>query len=146
MASAVNLEPVTAAGGLVYRQNGGRWDVLLIYRNSVWDLPKGTLEVNETIRECALRETAEETGLLRPQIDKKLTKTEHEYWRNEKMFRKTTHWFSMPATGQETFSPQVEEGIAEVEWVELNSAERKLGYENLKEVLAIFRREYSMLP
>ena len=44
---------IKAAGGLVENQNG---DPLLIYRNEVWDLPKGKLEKSETIEEGAIRE------------------------------------------------------------------------------------------
>lgn len=137
---ANNIEPVTAAGGLVYRQSGGHWDVLLIYRNGMWDLPKGMLEQDESIRECARREVAEETGISPPEIKRKLTITKHTYSRDGKRYRKTTHWFSMTANRRQSFSPQVEEGIEKVCWVELKEAEQKLGYENLIEVIRALKK------
>jgi 8-oxo-dGTP pyrophosphatase MutT (NUDIX family) len=47
----------------VLRDEDGR--VLLIKRsdNGLWGLPAGTIELNETVRECAIREVLEETGL-----------------------------------------------------------------------------------
>ena len=40
------LPVVQAAGGLVYNH---KKEILFIYRNSKWDLPKGGVENNETI-------------------------------------------------------------------------------------------------
>jgi 8-oxo-dGTP pyrophosphatase MutT (NUDIX family) len=47
----------------VLRDEAGR--VLLIKRsdNGLWGFPAGTMELNETVRECAVREVLEETGL-----------------------------------------------------------------------------------
>jgi precorrin isomerase len=47
-----------AGGGLVYNKDG---DVLFIFRNGKWDLPKGGMEKTETIEETAIREVEEET-------------------------------------------------------------------------------------
>ena len=49
-----------AGGGLVFNQNG---EFLAIYRNGVWDLPKGKMEKGEDFEQTALREVEEETGL-----------------------------------------------------------------------------------
>ena len=49
-----------AGGGLVYNQKG---EVLFIFRNGKWDLPKGGTEKGEEIDETALREVEEETGV-----------------------------------------------------------------------------------
>ena len=38
-------------------------EILLIYRNGVWDLPKGKIEFGESYEDAALREVAEETGV-----------------------------------------------------------------------------------
>ena len=51
---------ITAAGGLVQNNEGA---FLLIYRRGFWDLPKGKLDLGESIPECAVREVQEETGL-----------------------------------------------------------------------------------
>ncbi len=48
----------------VVRDDDGQ--VLLVKRedNGLWGFPAGTMELNETVRECAIRELSEETGLI----------------------------------------------------------------------------------
>lgn len=139
------IKPVTAAGGLVYRQqNGDQPQVLLIFRNGIWDLPKGKRE-DETVEECAVREVTEEIGISKlPQIEHPLTETYHEYERDGVRFGKTTHWFSMqlPEPIDSGFDPQAEEGIEKVKWASLPKAKKMVGYENLVEVLKAFETLY----
>ena len=59
------MKRVLAAGGIVINRFN---EVLLIYRRTMWDLPKGHIEKNETPETCALREVSEETGLKKLQI------------------------------------------------------------------------------
>lgn len=138
------IESVTAAGGLVYRSLNKGQQVLLIFRNGVWDLPKGKLE-DETIQECAVREVAEEVGSSSlPTIERPLTKTYHEYEQRGIRYGKTTFWFSMKfLEAKDHFNPQTEEGIEEVKWVSLAEAQQKVGYENLVEVLKSFELLYA---
>ncbi len=130
---------VTAGGGVLYRQRGDSFEVLLIYRNGVWDLPKGKLEGGESIKDCARREVAEEVGIPFPKIESGLTETYHEYRRNGKKYGKTTNWYKMWTEVQNNFSPEEAEGIEAVEWVELDSALRRVGYDNLEKVLTAFK-------
>lgn len=57
-----------SAGGVVYRRSGKRYEYLLLGRNSEegisYHLPKGTLHLGETLEHCALREIAEEAGVV----------------------------------------------------------------------------------
>lgn len=49
-------------GAFIYDPHGNK--ILLVQsRNSRWGSPKGTQEPNESIRQCAIREVKEETGL-----------------------------------------------------------------------------------
>jgi 8-oxo-dGTP pyrophosphatase MutT (NUDIX family) len=134
-----NVESVTAAGAVVHRKVFGKQEVLLIFRNGKWDLPKGKQEENESIRECARRELAEETGVVCPDLGDFLAKTTHTYRRNNKTYHKTTHWFSVGVEGNVKTFPQNEEGIEKVQWVPLNNAPDKLAYQNLKEVIKAFQ-------
>ena len=52
---------IQAAGGVVQHANS---KILFIYRNNLWDMPKGRVEKNEIITDGALREVMEETGCL----------------------------------------------------------------------------------
>ena len=49
-----------ASGGLLYNDNE---ELLFIRRRSKWDIPKGHLSENESVRDCAVREIEEETML-----------------------------------------------------------------------------------
>ena len=65
------MPPPLSAGVLLFRERGGRTEVLLIkpggpfWRNKdagAWMIPKGAIETGETPAEAALREFEEETG------------------------------------------------------------------------------------
>ena len=120
-----------AGGGLVYNKNG---EVLFIFRNGKWDLPKGGTEKGEEIEYTALREVEEETGVSKLLIDRKLQKTYHIFKRNGKYKLKITHWFEMHTTFEGTPEPQAEEGIEKVAWLNPEQIKEALknSYENIK--------------
>ncbi|WP_445665096.1 NUDIX hydrolase [Fodinibius sp. AD559] len=140
------IEPVTAAGGVVFkRKDNEDLSVLSIFRRGVWDLPKGKLEEGETIEECAVREVAEEVGVsVLPKIVFELPETYHEYEQGGTHYGKITHWFGMrfPDEAELTFSPQTEEDIEKVNWISLKKAQTLVGYENLSKVLKAFEQKY----
>jgi len=135
-----DIEHIAAAGGVVYRKQDNHIEVLVIFRRGVWDLPKGKLEDDESISQCAQREVAEEVGLDElPTIITDLPDTYHEYQQGGTSFGKTTHWFAMQLQEPvEVFTPQVEEDIQKVRWMPLKEAFEHVGYENLVEVLEAF--------
>ena len=114
---------VIAAGGKVINNKS---EILFIYRNKKWDLPKGKAEKNEIISETALREVEEETGIKNLSIIKPLEKTYHIFKRGGKYYLKTTYWFEMKSDFNGKFKPQKKEGITRVEWI---------GIENLSSIL-----------
>ena len=109
-----NFTSITAAGGLV--QNDA--SLLFIFRNGKWDLPKGKLEKGEIISECAIREVEEECGIDDLTIVRKLLVTYHTYVLGDTMILKDTHWFLMRSAFSSVLTPQLEEGIEEVKWIE----------------------------
>lgn len=143
------VEPVTAAGGVVFKEEDAQEPlVLLIFRRGVWDLPKGKLEKGESIKECAVREVAEEVGVSDlPEIIFGLPDTYHEYKQHGTHYGKTTHWFGMklPTNLNDDFTPQAEEGIEEVSWFPLTKAQKIAGYDNLTEVLKAFEQTYKKI-
>jgi 8-oxo-dGTP pyrophosphatase MutT (NUDIX family) len=130
-----NYKLVEAAGGLVKNQNG---DWLFIYRNGMWDLPKGKLEKGESIEECAVREVAEECGIDEPTIIKSLSTTYHSYTLKGERILKPTYWYLMNSTDTSQLIPQKEEGITDVKWISTDEA-KKLGqscFGSIKQVVA----------
>lgn len=105
---------VVAAGGVVVRPDG---KTLMILRNKRWDLPKGHWEEGETIEECAIREVEEETGVRVASLGAKICTTLHGYYLRDKWELKSTHWYRMTSDGEDTLTPQQEEGIEKAAWL-----------------------------
>ena len=105
---------VPAAGGLVKNEKG---EYLFIFRNKHLDLPKGHQEEGEDLELTAVREVKEETGLENISLGKKLDITYHTYMREGKRELKITHWYSMVSDSNEKLTPQTEDGIVKVEWL-----------------------------
>lgn len=120
-----------AGGGLVYNKKG---EVLFIFRNGKWDLPKGGIEKGEEIEDTAMREVEEETGVDQLRIVKKLQKTYHVFKRNGVHKLKITHWFEMYSDFEGTPQGQLEEGIEKVAWFSPEEIPEilKNSYENIK--------------
>ncbi|MDX1829892.1 MAG: NUDIX domain-containing protein [Lutibacter sp.] len=120
-----------AAGGKVLNLKN---EVLFIYRFNKWDLPKGKLEIGESIKECAVREVEEECGIYNLTIQKKLPTTYHIFKREGKTILKITYWFLMNTNFDDVLKPQKEEDITEAVFkndAEIKSA-LKNSYQNIK--------------
>jgi 8-oxo-dGTP pyrophosphatase MutT (NUDIX family) len=120
-----------AGGGLVYNDKN---EVLFIFRNKKWDLPKGGIEKGEEIENTAIREVEEETGVKGLKIIRKLPKTYHIFKRNGRYKLKITHWFEMRTSFNEKLIGQADEGIEKVEWKTPKEIQVALtnSYENIK--------------
>jgi 8-oxo-dGTP pyrophosphatase MutT (NUDIX family) len=120
-----------AGGGLVYNKKG---EVLFIYRNGKWDLPKGGKEKREKMKLTAMREVEEETGVNQLRITKKLQKTYHIFKRNGIYKLKITQWYEMKTDFEGMPVGQLEEGIEKVAWLnpEQILEAMKNSYENIK--------------
>ncbi|NCO62862.1 MAG: NUDIX domain-containing protein [Flavobacteriales bacterium] len=108
------LPNVVAGGGKVFNDQG---DILFIYRNDKWDLPKGKIEGNESIEKTAIREVTEETGVNGLEIIKPLETTYHIFKRNGRHRIKITYWFEMKTSFSGNFYAQEDEGITKVAWL-----------------------------
>lgn len=120
-----------AGGGLVTNKKG---EVLFIYRNGKWDLPKGGKEKGEDIGLTALREVEEETGVSKLKLKEKIQKTYHVFKRNGKYKLKVTHWYRMTSSYDGVLVPQANEGIEKVAWLNPEEVKEALknSYENIK--------------
>ena len=105
---------IVAAGGIVIND---KKEILFIFRDNKWDLPKGKAEKNENISQTAIREVEEETGIKDLIIVKPVEKTYHIFNRSKKNYLKETYWFEMKSNYDKSFTPQINEGITRVEWI-----------------------------
>lgn len=108
----------TSAGGVVVFGNA----ILLLKKyNGDWVLPKGKVESDETIRDTAVREVSEESG-VKAEIDRYLGAIHYiyqaAYARNESIY-KTVHWFLMQSHTMRCF-PQRNEGFVEARFVHID--------------------------
>lgn len=125
------LPNVIAGGGKVFNENN---EILFIYRNDKWDLPKGKAEDKETIEETSIREVTEETGVTGLKIIKPLENTYHIFKRNGKHKIKITHWFEMKTKFSGKLIAQEKEGITKVKWLKGKQVDEALlnSYSNIK--------------
>ncbi|WP_299061733.1 NUDIX domain-containing protein [uncultured Polaribacter sp.] len=132
-----NFNLIPAAGGLVLNSKN---EVLFIYRNNIWDLPKGWIDKGETIENAAIREVEEECGVFNLKIIKPLITTYHVY--EHKGFNlKQTYWFLMTADATKELTPQLEEGITKVVFKNEQETQKALKntYANIQLVYDTFK-------
>ncbi len=122
---------VVAAGGVVTNKKG---KVLFIYRNDKWDLPKGKVDKGETIKQAAIREVEEETGVKGLKIENFLKTTYHIFKRNGVYKLKEVHWFAMKTSYTGELLGQKSEGIEKVKWKGPKKIQKALenSYTNIK--------------
>jgi 8-oxo-dGTP pyrophosphatase MutT (NUDIX family) len=132
------LPVITAAGGMVFNDER---EILFIYRNKRWDLPKGKVEDGETLEESAIREVMEETGVNDLEITRFLKKTYHIFKRKDKYKLKVTHWYEMHSNYDGELIPEQSEGIKKVKWKNFAKTQKALtkSYANIK---MLFPSEY----
>lgn len=131
---------INAGGGLVQNNKG---EYLLIFRNGVWDLPKGKQEPNEDIRNSAQREVMEECGINNPddlQIGELLCITHHTYHLKEQFMLKHTYWYKMIYNGKSSLTPQIEEDIQQCKWVKKEDLHEYLN-NTYPSIITVFENE-----
>jgi 8-oxo-dGTP pyrophosphatase MutT (NUDIX family) len=119
-----SFKEVVAGGGAVYNN---KKELLLIKRHGKWDLPKGKLELDETIELCAVREVEEECNVFGLELRHLIDITYHFYKTKSGWKIKKAYWYKMDCKDYKQAAPQKEEGIEEIKWVD----PKQLDVENL---------------
>lgn len=127
-----------SAGGIVY--SNGKFLTLNVTNYGEIVFPKGTIELDETPEQAAVREILEETG-YHVRIKAPLGEVSYEFNEDDgKRYRKTVYHFLLELIDEnEESNPnredhENEEGIENL-WLTMEDALAKLTYEESKELL-----------
>src|SRR6478736_3507067 len=115
----------TSAGGLVVADDGvNEPRAALIGRTDrrgrlLWSLPKGHIEEGETPEDTAVREVAEETGII-GEVVAPLGAIDYWFVADGRRVHKTVHHFLLRSVSGELSDADIE--VEQVEWVALDEA------------------------
>jgi ADP-ribose pyrophosphatase YjhB (NUDIX family) len=115
-------ELIDAAGGIVLNN---KKHVLMIFRLGVWDLPKGKSENGETIQETAKREVEEECN-IEVRVRDDLYISYHTYLHKNRRVLKRTYWYNMDLISDANMTPQKEENIDKIKWMNRSQMHKAL--------------------
>jgi 8-oxo-dGTP pyrophosphatase MutT (NUDIX family) len=132
------VERAFSAGGVVLRHTDHGAELVLGRRqrdrdHSIWSLPKGTPDGDETPEETAVREVNEETGLEVRIVDT-IGDIHYRFVRDGRRIDKTVHYFLMEATGGDLADHDHE--FDEVRWFGVGEAEARLRFPTERDILA----------
>ncbi len=109
-----------SAGGVVYQRDGETLLILMIAdRQRRWSFPKGLVQRDELPEAAALREIAEETGVI-GRIEAVLGDSHYVYRRSGGVVNKTVHFY-LVAAETVALRPQLEE-VTDARWLPATEA------------------------
>lgn len=127
-----------SSGGVVVRPAATGPEICLVSDGRHWGFPKGLVEPGESAEGAALREIAEETGMLRSslQVIAALPNSEYVFRRPNRgaLVFKRVHHFLVGAPADAALHPDPAE-IAEAEWLDFVEARGRLSFKNSIEIL-----------
>ena len=134
--NSLDKNHIWAAGGVIINKSSNQVNkVLICFRKNenLWSLPKGKPENRETVRQTALREVKEETGLDTFIIDK-IAEINYIFLNNiGENIHKKVHFFLMESKGGSIEYHDKE--FDKVTWKSFETAKTLLTYKNELNVL-----------
>ncbi|MBI4288425.1 MAG: NUDIX hydrolase [Chloroflexi bacterium] len=128
------VEHPVSAGGVVYRYTDNTLEVVLCGRtgSGTWNLPKGTPEPGESLRETAIREVQEETG-LKVIVKKRIGHIRYWFSGDGVNYHKTVHFYLMEPIGGALEDHDPEFDVAQ--WFPLDEAYIRVTFQNEMRIL-----------
>lgn len=125
------MEEVSAGGVVTF----GNTILLLKKFNGDWVLPKGRVEKDETLKETALREVLEESG-VKAEAVKYIGMVHYKYknLKENEMVYKTVHWYLMKTNSMDC-TPQKKEGFVDAVFVHIDKAKDLVRYQDEKNMI-----------
>lgn len=125
------IEEISSGGVVIF----GNTILLLKKFNGDWVLPKGRVEKNESIKDAALREVLEESG-VKAEIVKYIGMVHYKFknLKEDEMVYKTVHWYLMRANNMDC-TPQKKEGFIDAVFVHVDKATDLVRYEDEKNMI-----------
>ena len=125
-----------AAGGVVRRDGDAGPEVLLVHRPRYndWSLPKGKRDPGETDEQCAVREVAEETGIV-CHLGMELLPLRYT---DRKGRDKVVRWWVMTPVDERAFEPNDE--VDDRRWVPVADAAGLASYAEDVELIEVATR------
>ena len=122
-AGAGDLDVVTAAGVVCWRESGHELEVLLVHRPAYddWSFPKGKQHGGELLPQCALRELAEETG-VEAELGRPLPGTQYRLPTGQ--LKQVSYWAGRPRRTARATASAAE--VDQTRWVALVQARELL--------------------
>jgi 8-oxo-dGTP diphosphatase len=136
--TSVPTKKQVSAGGVAFRQRGGKIYVALISVGAGprWQLPKGLVGKEEAVETAALREVREETG-LETEIVGLIETVEYWYFATSRggrvRYHKFVHFFLLRYKSGRTTDHDTE--VNEARWVEIGDAKTMLAFASEKKVI-----------
>jgi 8-oxo-dGTP diphosphatase len=134
----VPVRDQTSAGGVVYRRDGDRVEVVIVAvgPNNRWQLPKGLVDKNEKPEVTAVREAREEGGVA-SEVVAHIETIEYWYVGLENglrvRFHKRVHFYLLRYVSGDTKDHDWE--VNESRWVPMEHAAAQLAFDNEKRVM-----------
>jgi len=128
------VEEISAGGIIVDVHDGSARVAVIARRNRAgrveWCLPKGHAEINETLEEAAVREVAEETGIV-GRILASLGTIDYWFSASGRRIHKIVHHYLLEATGGElSIEGDPDAEAIDVAWFSLGDVQTHLTFPN----------------